>query len=500
MNVKSLLSGRRLAQNMLWSVFGSVLPLVVAVMAVPELVTKFGADRFGLLALIWATIGYFSLFDLGLGRALTKLVAERLAAENQRDLPDLVVTALTLMAMLSLFASVVVATITPLLVTEILNIPAHMDAEARTSLWILSAGLPFVIMSAAFVGLLEAHQQFKAIAIVKICLGTATFLGPLVVLQWSSSLQAATGVLAGARVVAALAYWVQCRRFVPSISMRGRISSALFRPLLRFGGWLSASNVVGPLMVYLDRFLIAGMLTLSAVAFYSVPYEVVTRVWVIPVALVGVLFPAFATGLVVDPVRVKELFAQATRIITFIVFPIIAITVLFAPEVLAAWLGSDFSGRSTGVLRWLAVGVFINSLARLPNALLQSAGRPDLITKAYLVELPFYIVSLSLLLSKFGVTGAAIAWTGRVLIDAIIFTLLCMRLLAGVRDTAKRLIQWILGGSVMLGVMAVPLQLSVKIAIASLLFLLSASLLFRDSRNMIVNKRQGLITQSLSYK
>ena len=45
----------------------------------------------------WMVLGYFSLFDLGLGRALTKMVAEKLGLGLERELPCLVGTALGLM-------------------------------------------------------------------------------------------------------------------------------------------------------------------------------------------------------------------------------------------------------------------------------------------------------------------------------------------------------------------------------------------------------------------
>ena len=45
---------------------------------------------------------------------------------------------------------------------------------------------------------------------------------------------------------------------------------------------MTVSNVVNPLMVYFDRFLIGGRISMSAVAFYVTPYEVVTKLSMIP--------------------------------------------------------------------------------------------------------------------------------------------------------------------------------------------------------------------------
>ena len=76
----NLVRGHLLARNVVWNLLGTVAPLLVAVPAVPRLINGMGTDRFGVLTLAWVVIGYFSLFDFGFGRALTKLVAEKLGA------------------------------------------------------------------------------------------------------------------------------------------------------------------------------------------------------------------------------------------------------------------------------------------------------------------------------------------------------------------------------------------------------------------------------------
>jgi O-antigen/teichoic acid export membrane protein len=73
------LAGKRLFRNTVWSGIGSAAPMLVAVVAVPRLIHGLGADRFGILALAWMVIGYLSLLDFGLGGAITRLVADRIA-------------------------------------------------------------------------------------------------------------------------------------------------------------------------------------------------------------------------------------------------------------------------------------------------------------------------------------------------------------------------------------------------------------------------------------
>lgn len=64
----------------------------------------------------------------------------------------------------------------------------------------------------------------------------------------------------------------------------------LFGPLLSFGGWITLTSVISPLMVTFDRFVVGTLTGISAVAYYATPYEVLSRLLNIHAALAGVLF------------------------------------------------------------------------------------------------------------------------------------------------------------------------------------------------------------------
>jgi len=479
-----LLSGPVLLRSGIWNVLGLGLPLVVALFAIPRLIAQLGTDRFGLLAIIWAAIGYFSLFDLGLGRALTKLIAERLGRERTDDLPQLVWTALNLMGILGVVAAVVVAALGPWLIGDVLNVPSALQPEARLSFRILALTLPVVILSAAFIGVLEAYQRFALINAVRIPLGAFTFLGPLLAVQYSPGLVAATGALAVARLLACLAYLAQCLRVMPTLRPTASFERALVGPLLSFGGWLTVSNVVGPLMVYFDRFLIGALLTMSAVAYYATPYELVTRFWVVPTAAAGVLYPALATAFAADQPRLVRLFGRAVRAILLVMFPPLAVVVLFAPEGLTLWLGAEFATKSSSVLRWLALGVFINSLARIPHALVQGVGRPDLTAKLHLLELVPYTAAVWLLVRHFGVAGAAAAWTARIGVDTVALFWLAGRVVPAVHAEATRALLFMSGGVLAIALLTMTQGLANKGTWAFMLVTVAAWLAYREARAM----------------
>ena len=127
---------------------------------------------------------------------------------------------------------------------------------------------------------------------------------------------------------------------LPRASAKLRNSIRSIRPLFMLGGWMTVSNVVGPLMVYLDRFVIGGIISISAVAYYATPYELVTKLWILPAAIVGVLFPAFAAIFAADQEQTLRLLIRGAKYVALALFPCAFLISALAPEGLTLWLGT----------------------------------------------------------------------------------------------------------------------------------------------------------------
>jgi O-antigen/teichoic acid export membrane protein len=171
-------------------------------------------------------------------------------------------------------------------------------------------------------------------------------------------------------------------------------------------------------MVYTDRFVISALLSVSVVAYYTTPFELVTKLWLVPTAIAGVLFPAFAALAVIDHNKLERTYSGGVRACFLLLFPVVFLIFLFAPEGLQVWLGPVFAQKSTVILRWLTVGVLINSLAQIPYVLLQAVNRPDIPGKIHLAEIPIYLGAMVLAIKHFGLPGAAAVWALRLIVEA----------------------------------------------------------------------------------
>jgi len=422
------ITGSLIASNTLLNLMGQVLPLLVGVVTIPLVVHGLGTERFGLLSLAWVILGYFTIFDLGLGRATTKYVSEALGKGENDQVPEIIWTAVTFQAALGFIGGIVLFVVTNLLVERVLNIPPELLGEAKDTLHLLALSVPLVLISSSFSGVLEAAQRFDLVNSVRIPSSILTFVLPLVGLHLGFGLPGIVVLILLARLGSLIALAWMDFRIVPELKKHS-VSFARFYRLFAFGGWVMITSIVGPFLVYLDRLIIGSLLTMSAVAYYTAPYEMVTRLWIISASLSATLFPAFsAMEGVRDRERLIIFLARSIKYVFLISGAIVVLIVIHAEQILQIWLGGDFAAESTVTMQILAMGVLINSLAHMPFALLQGVGRPDLPAKFHLIELPVYVGIAWILIGEFGIAGAAEAWTIRVAIDTVLIFIVTFKI------------------------------------------------------------------------
>ena len=346
-------------------------------------------------------------------------MAEILGKGETHRIPTLVWTSLIFHILLGTVGGLILAAITPFLAERILNIPSVLIGEARTTFFILAASIPMVVTKAAVRGVLEAGQRFDIVNAVKMPSSSLDFLLRAIAVPLGLHLPGIAVLLLLSQLGTALAYLMFCFRAFPTLRHAFSVDTKVMRPLLAFGGWVTVSSVVSPVLVYLDRFLIGSLLNMDAVAYYTAPY-VVTHLLVLPASLVMTLFPVFSSLGETREEDLGRLCARSMKYLLLVMGPVVLVVIFFARDILKLWLGSEYAQESTLAFQILAIGVLINSLARVPSSLLQGIGRPDITAKFHLLELLVFVGLLRFLISKLGIAGAAIGWTLRVGLDALL--------------------------------------------------------------------------------
>lgn len=416
-----------IVRNSFLSLLALVLPLLVGVVTVPGIIQGLGLERFGVLTLVWAVIGYASLFDLGIARALTHRVAQ---LHGQRRHLGLVVRAgVRVLVVLGVVIGVLALLVLGLFDYSRFSIE---EQEFSNSVWLVAANIPWVIASGGFRGVLEGLRQFVVVSMVRLSFGLVTFLAPVVALQFAPRLDFIIAMMLLARVLGCLTMaWASRRAFVVSkpaadSPMRQARRQIEVRRLLGFGGWMTVSNLTSAVMLYADRFVLAYSPLAPLLAFYTTPYEFVTRLFIVPSALGSVLFPYMARGKSFTGIN-NRLLQLASVLTLAAVAPVIAALILFAPQILGQWITPQFATNAALPLMILSVGVVVNCLAQLYQTYLLGHGKARWIAQLHIVEMLAFVPCVYAAVRYFGIEGVAWAWTLRVVLDAAAMLLMLVR-------------------------------------------------------------------------
>lgn len=485
---------KRFLLNIIFNLFGLGLPLVAGLYAIPILIHSLGLEKFGILSLSWMFIGYFSLFDMGLGRALTQATAVKIGLGQKESIPPLFWTAILLMTIVSFFGSWLLIFLADRYILVFLKIPIELHQQTIASLYLLATSLPFVVTTTALCGQLEAVNRFAFINIARVILGIVTFLGPVFILPFTTKLNDIVTVLLVARVAIWVMHLIYIFLVFPELKQIS-FQKELLKPLLRFGGWLTVSNIIGPIMVYFDRFVIGALLSLVAVSYYTTPYEIISKLLLISAALLGVIFPIFARY----QYRQKEdrrvlvkYYSRGEFLLAATMSTLILLIVNYSNMGLSLWLDEQFAINSSLVLNLLALGVYFNSIAQVSLALLQGVGRADLSAKAHLLEVVIYLPSLLWATTYYGIVGVAFVWMVRAIVDTVLLQVMSRYLIPEIASNQSKIIFFNILFSSSVGILIIGGDwklsfMTLLIVVAALLTALYFCVLPKSDKSMVEN-------------
>lgn len=403
-----------LARATLLNLSGLLLPVLVQIVTVPVYIRVIGPGRYGVMALVWLLLGYFGLFDLGFGRALASRIAMlRDAPPAQRA--RLFWTGTSLSVATGAGGAMLLYASASWLFRDVFTVPAGLGSEIRASLPLIALALPLVTAISALSGALQGREAFGPLNLSQMTGNVLYQLVPLgVAVAISPSLPGLVVAALAGRLVTAGMLAAFCRTRVPARGMPV-FSISEIPSLLSFGGWVTVTGVISPLLTVLDRFVIGAIGGMAAVTAYTIPFNLVMRLAALPGSFQNALFPRFAAS---DAGEARALQARAVNIMAAAVTPMLVVGMLATKPFLACWIGQNLAASAAPVGQILIVGLWANAMAFIPFGFLQSRSRPDLPAKFHAAELLVYLPMLFVLTSRDGVAGAAAAWDLRALADA----------------------------------------------------------------------------------
>ena len=464
-----------LGKHTLANLAGALLPLAIALVTIPLYISYIGTERFGVLAVIWAIFGYFGFFDVGLGRAVTQRMSKiKDSSEELRS--RLLWTALSISFLLGLVGSVFLWLSADYIINHLVKMSEDSRLEALDAIvWLLMA-LPLLLPSSALSGALHSRLRYVQVNLIQVIGSVLTQVLPLAfAMSGFIELGYLLPAVLIARVTTTYLMFRQCQRDVP---LKGApvIDRSDLTTMLSYGGWISVMSILAPMLVTVDRLVIATLSGARFVAYYTVPYDLVGRAMLVSGSLSSAIFPRLASAVEEDG---RNLAIKASAILVAIMTPLTIVGFYLINPFLDLWLGAEFAAKSYGVGELILLGVWINAIVIPHHARFLATENPRIVVMIFIFELPIYFLLLWLGITKFGIVGAAAAWSLRVFLDTAILLRLNKVLNKTIEATFMSLVLVLLAGMLLI------LQMNLVIQIFLVTFLIGISL--AKDRNLLIS-------------
>ncbi|QCC91557.1 flippase [Enterobacter cloacae] len=403
-------------KNSYWNILAIIVPTVVAIPALGILARLLGVELFGVFTLMFAFLGYASLFDMGLSRALVRSIS--INRDNPVNIKEFLFVTSIFVTIVALFIGVFIY-LFRFKIIEIFNVTPNVQIDVLECLKYVAISVPFLLLNIVWQSYLEGLERFKELSILKVMTNVILSIIPVIFVYIHNSIAMAIGGLVIGRIVSFIIFFVYAYRTLFAINKTSfnYFNTTKLKELFKFGGWLTISNLISPMMVYFDRFVLSSGTGAASAAMYTAPAEIISKMLMIPGAISKSIFPKLSN-------EMDKKIARYSFLLMVVVAVAMATPLFIASSwVLQIWLGKGYEAASI-TLKILLVGFVFNSLAQIPYTCIQAKGYSKITAKLHMAEILPYFGLLYVLISHFSYNGAAVAWTIRVIIDFSILSIL----------------------------------------------------------------------------
>ena len=401
---------------------------VAMLVATPYLVHSLGAAPYGVLAIVSVAVSQLGVLQFGVGPAVARRVAECRGAGDVEGLIATIRAAQWLAVGSAVLTAGTLAALLPWAWTDLLHASPDVRLEG------LGAVVAATVVAAAqpLLGTLQAvlmgAERFVALAQLRLAHGLVRIGAAVAVVALGGDVSSVLWAHAACDVVAAATTgWLTRPDALPSSPFVGAV-----RRLLTLGIPFAVAGLFAGLLMDAEKLAVSLAQSVDDLSYYAVPFNVAMRLAVGAVALSNALVPRIAhAGALGELSGAAAVTRRATRVVVGGMTGVLALPIALAPELLALWIDADFATRAARPARMVLVALLVNMAAYAPSAALRARARPWLVVALYALELPLHLTAVYLLVSAWGLTGAAAAWGLRVVVDSAAQHYLASRTLRG---------------------------------------------------------------------
>jgi O-antigen/teichoic acid export membrane protein len=384
-------SDRRVAATAIADLAARVATVALGIVTTALLARHLGASGFAAFnyAVAWGLL-FAPLTDFGLRQAAVNRLSVREVSPSEIAGSLLLLRAIMAVVFGSLAAVVAVATapddtvaIGSLIVcfSMILGVPSALAAVVQTAM-----KPAWTIINNA-----SSSLAWTAVALIMIAFDA----GPIMLVA---------GITAAGLLSSLIQAWLASK-----LTVIGRPTRAALSSLLRLSLPLGLGAIAVAVYYRVDSILVYQISGSEEAGYYAAAYRLVDQVQIIPIAIVGALFPLISEAAATNPERLRRFVASAWEILIGLALPIVAIGIVLAHPLAGLLFGGEFRAPTGTVLILIWPVVIAIFLGYLGGALVPAVNLVKVWTVIAFAGAALSVGLCLLLIPPLGANGAALA-------------------------------------------------------------------------------------------
>ena len=405
-----MVGAARIFGNTLATIVSVLIPGLLGLWSLKPLLELLGAETFTMLSFFWVYTSHLGFFDFGISRnlgiELPKLSnAEKSILVNQSVRKGFVY---------SLIGVVAVAVM--LFTVPIFN-PKFSVVSQYSVFAILLIWVPLAVLQMIVRGVLEASERFISAAVFRAYNQSVLFLLPWVMASWGHhDIFQMVAVITVARALSLLPamYWLMTKYglvFIKKIDDQAVV-------IHRNNQWITLSNLSGIVNGSLDRFVLLSLLGAQAIGAYVFAQDFGIRILVLSSSFALVLLPYFSRN---QSKWQNHIWVKRGSGLILLSHIALGLILYFGQTQLKDVFTNTTLAQDVVDFFWIfLVGITANGIGHILLSALHSHRELKRPALWHVISAVLYIPLLYWVVQVFGLTGAAVLWSVRSVIDTIV--------------------------------------------------------------------------------
>ncbi len=400
----------RLATNSIWNLSGWVVTLVLNFVAAPITIRQLGPDAYGIFSLLLTVITPLGLFDLGLGEATVKYMAEGFGRNAPKDAESYFRSTMMFNLCIGVSGAVVLFALTPWIIGSLFNVPDSYMGAAKVAMYMIGLNWALTMVNQTYIGALTALQDYRVMSVGGVLMQAGTLLVGIVVLLRGGSLLHLVFSQTACLFVGTLGWRYAVRRALPTFKLSPHWNIEAFRRTVGMGVWQTGNKLGGLFAGKAQYWLLGAILPVATVGYYNLCCQIISIVYLLSYKIGQVLFPNFSflhgSG---RENQAAQKAMDATWICSAIALPGIAAMLFVGPDILSLWVGKSVAAEAGSALRILSAANGVSLIFAIPSFYLMGTGRTHWLAVMSVVQGAVSFAAGLYLVPALGLNGAALS-------------------------------------------------------------------------------------------